>query len=120
MKFYGSKNLQQGELAFGKMFDRDLPCSIVTEDAELREHAAKHGIQPLSLEEALGISQEESKEAVPGGERRLCIVHGRVPADVLKQVVDSKEWIVQIVIGTIAISERLLVPKADSLPFAPP
>lgn len=38
----------------------------------------------------------------------------------LKQVVDSKEWIVQIVIGTIAISERLLLPKADSLPFAPP
>ena len=44
------------------MFDRTLPCSIVTENAELREYAVKHGIQPLSLEEAVGIGQEEVKE----------------------------------------------------------
>ena len=62
LKFYGSKNLKEGELEFGKMFDRDLPCSIVTEDTQLREHAAKHGIQPLKLEEALDSKEEESKE----------------------------------------------------------
>ena len=94
LKFYGSKNLKEGDLEFGKMFDRDLPCSIVTEDAELQEHALKHGIQPLSLEQALATSQEECKEGLQGSEQRLCIVQGQVPADMLKQIVDSKEWIV--------------------------
>ena len=52
--------------------------------------------------------------------QRLCIVHGQMPAEALKQVIDSKEWIVQIVLGVIPISEKQLLPKADALPFAPP
>lgn len=63
-KFYGCQNLQDGELSFSKMFNRSLPCNIVTDDEKLRAHAVKHGIESLTLDEALGVStQEESKEA---------------------------------------------------------
>ena len=47
-------------------------------------------------------------------------MQGQIPAETLKQLVDSKEWIIHIVVGPIAISETLLLPRADGLPFAPP
>ena len=60
LKFYGSPNLTENELDFSKMFNRTLPCSILSERDEMLEHAIKHGIRPVNMEEAK--EDEEMKE----------------------------------------------------------